>query len=193
MAIATPKKPKKPKGLPKTLSFAPAKAPPSDVSAGPTVADVEKMKSSARARVPSEPWLDVQFPQHIEINADDEEVMVTQHQPGQFPPGGDLTAMVRCLKCGVLHPPTTKTYGGRGWPLCVDHVPNVVNDAYGPSPSATAIRQAAAMHANTVSRKSGIDDRKVDEPPKRVIMRELPSEKKSELRREIKRQLKREV
>jgi len=92
-----------------------------------------RLREQLRGQCPSEPWVEAQFKQIRDVDADGRAVVCRYHDPHVFPPGGDATAMVRCPRCGVLTPPNAFEHGA-----CLDHARH---DGWGSSPSAVTIRQ----------------------------------------------------
>lgn len=97
-----------------------------------TALQESRLRERLRLEAPSEPWVDAQF--YDVCDSDERQTVVVRrrHNPDVFPPGGDLTVMVRCPACGVFTPPVALEGG-----LCLDHAEH---GCWGESPSAQAIR-----------------------------------------------------
>ena len=121
-----------------------------------------RLAETLRRVAPSEPWVDAQFIDVVEIDERGERVVRRAHDPSVFPPGGAQTAMVRCPQCGVITPPNAFENG-----ICLD---DADHGNWGPSPSAQAI--AALQYRNL-----------------RLVEAELPPESLSALQAEIRREM----
>ena len=84
-----------------------------------------------RKTCPSEPWVEAQFKTAYDKDAQGRAIRYRYHDPHVFPPGGELTKMIRCPACGIWMPPNTFEKG-----KCLDHAGH---EGWGPSPSALAI------------------------------------------------------
>ncbi|HWE02407.1 MAG TPA: hypothetical protein VG326_08335 [Tepidisphaeraceae bacterium] len=100
--------------------------------AGLSAVAEKKLRGELRRFAPSEPWVDAQFFDIMQIDAQGKAVVCRGHDPGIFPPGGARTTMVRCPACGVFTPPNAFERA-----VCLDHAEQ---GNWGPSPSAVAIR-----------------------------------------------------
>ncbi len=133
-------------------------------------------ETQIRNRTCSAPWADVQFNHVTDVGPDGKVIPYCLYVARQYPPGGEQTRMCRCGAClaqrhpddhpDEIAPPTPP--GITGEAVCVDHVSNRMNRAFGASPSAVVISRAQEMNLR-------LDEIKL-----------LP-ESNSDLRREIRR------
>jgi hypothetical protein len=131
----------------------------------------EKKREYLLKTLPSANWVDATFVSYTDVTPEGKEITYRFHDERAFPPGGTQTAMVVCPKCGRVAPPNsierhvyTNTRG------CMDHQPEHIHEAYGPSPSAVAIENIRIRRL-------------------RIETVQLQPEDKSSLRREIRRAL----
>jgi len=135
---------------------------------------VEEKKANLRNDCPSEYWVDTHFQKHYDFSPDGERMEYRTFHRKAFPPKG--STMCRCRKClaqGENEPgiaPLTPPDFHVGEAVCVDHLPDYINEGFGPSPSGRAIAELEYRNL-------------------RLEETRLPSDTTSSLRREIRRYL----
>jgi hypothetical protein len=89
-----------------------------DVSAAGEHPKVHRLPRTRRNpyQVPSEPWIDAQIWSGEDEAADGTRIVYRFHRTNVFPPGQELTGMVRCNVCGHHNPPNCTTSSG----ACLD-------------------------------------------------------------------------
>lgn len=121
---------------------------------GLTANEEHKIRARLRRYFPSEPWIDATFICIDDIDPYGVPIAYRNHNDKAFPLPGSGTKMIRCPYCERLMPPNhfedfqpgEMIMGERQClkstqRLCADHKSEYLQDAWGESPSAKAIRE----------------------------------------------------